>query len=531
MKFQWTIGRKLAGLSLVALAFVAAVGATGYAATARLSATTEDLLRTQEALKLQMQADMAHDAVRSEVLVTLLAGQRSEREAAQAGHQALKAKATELAESLEALEKLQLDAAAREALAKVKPRMALYVKAATTLADHAFRDYADHGAQLEAFGAAFRALESEMQKLTALIEQRARSAQEESAEAATLARTAILVALALSAAVLLAISWRGTRSIVQPIREAVAVARTVATGDLSSHIVVRGSDETAQLLAALAQMNDSLVGLVGSVRQGSEHIASGTVQIANGNQDLSQRTEEQASNLQQTAASMEQISAAVHANAGITRQATEKAGSASESAAASGAAVKRLVATMAGISEASRRITEIISVIDGIAFQTNILALNAAVEAARAGDQGRGFAVVAAEVRTLAQRSASAAKEIKALIESSVAQVSAGASQATHAGDSMEAVVRQVAEVRSLLEEIHGATAEQTKGVAEISQAVTQIDRVTQSNASLVEEAAAAADSLNRQAQVLLEAVSRFRLGQQQLAGADADVELRALPA
>jgi methyl-accepting chemotaxis protein len=333
--------------------------------------------------------------------------------------------------------------------------------------------------------------------------------------------------------VLLAISWRGTLSIVRPIREAVHVARTVATGDLSSRIVVRGSDETSQLLAALAQMNDSLVRLVGSVRQGSEHIATGTEQIATGNQDLSQRTEEQASNLQQTAASMEQISATVHTNAGMTRQATDKAGSASESAAASGAAVKRLVTTMAGIADASRRITEITAVIDGIAFQTNILALNAAVEAARAGDQGRGFAVVAAEVRVLAQRSASAAKEIKALIDSSATQVSAGAQQAAHAGDSMDAVVRQVAEVRTLLEEIHGATVEQTKGVAEISQAVTQIDRVTQSNASLVEEAAAAAESLSRQAQTLLDAVSRFRLdhGQQQAKALDVDVELRALPA
>ncbi len=528
MAIQWTIGRKLGGLSAVALVFLATVGGAGHFATGQLAASTEDLLRAQEALKLQMQADMGHDAIRSDVLGTLLASQGGEREKAGAALRDLKEHAAEMAQSLAQLERQQLDPAVRTALEQAKPRLAEYLSVAQSLAQQVYDDGGYSAMRLDAFLASFSALEGDMEKLTGLIEQRARAAQAESSTAAHNAQRAILAALALSAAVLLAISVAGARSIVRPIRRAVEVARTVATGDLSSRIAVRGSDEAAQLLRALGQMNESLVQLVGTVRQSSEHIAAGTVQIANGNQDLSQRTEEQASNLQQTAASMEEISATVQANAGVTRQATDKAAEASQSAAASGDAVKRLVDTMGEITQASRRITEITSVIDGIASQTNILALNAAVEAARAGDQGRGFAVVAAEVRTLAQRSAGAAKEIKGLIDASVTRVQAGAEQAAHAGTSMETVVRQVAEVRTLLQEIHAATQEQTKGVAEVSQAVAQIDRVTQSNASLVEEAAAAADSLSQQASGLLGAVSRFRLDHRQ-AAVEIEMEPRAL--
>jgi methyl-accepting chemotaxis protein len=370
-------------------------------------------------------------------------------------------------------------------------------------------------ARLPEFQQAFRAVEKEMAALSDVLTADATATLAGSQQVSRWARGGIAAVIALSALVLLALSWTTGRSVVTRIALAVQVAQAVARGDLSSRIEVRGTDEAAQLLAALAGMNDSLVRLVGTVRQASDSIATGSGQIAAGNQDLSQRTEEQASNLQQTAASMEQISATVRTNADTTRQASEMAASASASARLSGEAVTQLVGTMAQITASSRRITDIIGVIDAIAFQTNILALNAAVEAARAGDQGRGFAVVAAEVRNLAQRSAAAAKEIKGLIGTSVEKVSAGEQQAAHAGDTMGQVVRQVHEMTVLISEISYATQEQTKGVAEVSLAVSQIDHVTQSNASLVEEAAAAAESLNRQAARLVTAVSLFQVGEQ----------------
>jgi methyl-accepting chemotaxis protein len=351
-----------------------------------------------------------------------------------------------------------------------------------------------------------------MAALSQLIEDQSQQTQALSESIATQARRAILVALALSSVALLVVGWLISRSIVRPILRAVQIAETVAAGDLSSQVVVQGSDETAQLLAALKRMNDNLAVVVASVRLGSDNIATGSSEISNGNQDLSQRTEEQASNLQQTAASMEQITATVRNNADTARQASQLASGTSEAALRGGAAVGQVVNTMGEITQASHKISEIIGVIDGIAFQTNILALNAAVEAARAGEHGRGFAVVAAEVRMLAQRSAVAAKEIKALIQASVEKVDAGSRQAGDAGRTMDDIVAQVQRVTQLIGEISGATDEQTTGIGQISDAVAQLDEVTQQNAALVEESAAAAESLKVQAQRLVESVAVFRL-------------------
>lgn len=309
-----------------------------------------------------------------------------------------------------------------------------------------------------------------------------------------------------------ALSWLITRSITRPIRQAVQVAETVAAGDLSSLIDVRGRDETAQLLNALKRMNANLSQIVGNVRSGSDSIATASAQIAMGNADLSQRTEEQASNLQQTAASMEELTATVKQNADTARQATQLAGGASSVAERGGQVVGQVVSTMAEISASSRRIADIIAVIDGIAFQTNILALNAAVEAARAGEQGRGFAVVAAEVRSLAQRSAQAAKEIKSLIEDSVQRVESGSQLVDEAGKTMGEIVVQVQRVADLINEIGAASAQQSSGIEQIGGAVAQLDQVTQQNAALVEEGAAAAESLKHQASQLAEAVAAFRL-------------------
>jgi len=318
-----------------------------------------------------------------------------------------------------------------------------------------------------------------------------------------------LVALLLSAI----FAWRLTRSITGPIRQAVEVAQTVAAGDLTSHIEIASSDETGQLLSALKTMNDSLVSVVGTVRHSSESIASASAQIAAGNTDLSQRTEEQAANLEQTAASMEEISSTVNNNADAARQATQLANSASGAVEQGGIAVSQVVSTMEAIVASSQKIEDIVNVIDSIAFQTNILALNAAVEAARAGEQGRGFSVVAAEVRGLAQRSAAAAKEIKDLIADSVEKVKAGGLQASAAGASMNDIISQVRRVSDLIVEISAATTEQSSGIGQVGDAVSQLDYVTQQNAALVEESAAAADSLSQQAAKLVEAVGVFKLG------------------
>ena len=335
---------------------------------------------------------------------------------------------------------------------------------------------------------------------------------DDSAASYKTARLMLMIFVVGALAIGMVLAWLVTRSITGPIGEAVALARTAARGDLSAAIPTHYKDESGQLLEALGQMNQHLKEVVSQVRQGSEHIATGTSEIASGNNDLSRRTEQQACNLQETAASMEEIRSTVLNNAESSRQASDMASSASEAAARGGAAVEQIVKTMTQITESSRRIADIIGVIDGIAFQTNILALNAAVEAARAGEQGRGFAVVATEVRTLAQRSADAAREIKGLIDTSSQRVDQGSRLVGDAGRSMAGLVGDVGRVAALISGISLATVQQTEGIEQVGEAVTDLDRVTQETVALVEESSAAADSLAGQAATLLESVGIFRL-------------------
>jgi methyl-accepting chemotaxis protein len=312
--------------------------------------------------------------------------------------------------------------------------------------------------------------------------------------------------------VTIALSTISTRAIVQPLQRAVLIAQTIAAGDLRVQIEQGGRNETGQLLNALKEMGDNLKRIVGGVRGSTETIMSASSEIASGNLDLSSRTEEQASSLEETASAMEQLTSTVKQNADNARQASELAVNASDIAVRGGSVVDEVVQTMSSINDSSKRIVDIISVIDGIAFQTNILALNAAVEAARAGEQGRGFAVVASEVRSLAQRSAAAAKEIKVLIDDSVHKVDSGSKLVEQAGQTMDEVVSSVKRVTDIVMEITSASQEQSDGIEQVNQAVSQMDEATQQNAALVEQAAAAAQSMQQQAQKLAEEVSVFKL-------------------
>jgi methyl-accepting chemotaxis protein len=330
----------------------------------------------------------------------------------------------------------------------------------------------------------------------------------------------LLIGFGLAALVLgTLLGWLLTRGITRPIARAVRIAGTVASGDLAQRIETSSGDETGQLLRAMRDMSAKLATTVSHIRAGAQAISSAASQIAIGNTDLSSRTEQQAASLEETAASMEQLASTVKQNADNARQANQLAASASDVAMRGGAAVSEVVGTMNEIAASSRKISEIVSVIDGIAFQTNILALNAAVEAARAGEQGKGFAVVAGEVRTLAQRSAQAAKEIKVLIEDSVGKVNIGSNQVERAGSTMQEIVASVKRVTDIMGEIATASEEQAGGIDQINRAVSQMDEVTQQNATLVEEATTAAGTLQDEADRLMRSVGVFKIASSRHAG------------
>ena len=358
-------------------------------------------------------------------------------------------------------------------------------------------------------------VDDQLTLLTKIKEENGAAAAQEGADLFKLMSLVMGVLTALSAVCGVAFGVLITRGITRALGgepgDLAVVANAVAGGNLTTRIDTSRA-APGSVVAAMDHMQQSLRNVVSQVRASSDSIATGSSQIATGNADLSQRTEEQASNLQQTAASMEELTATVKTNADTARLATQLAGTATAAAGQGGVVVGQVVTTMEGITASSKKIADIIGVIDGIAFQTNILALNAAVEAARAGEQGRGFAVVASEVRTLAQRSAAAAKEIKGLISESVEKVEAGSLQVGEAGRAMNDIVSQVKRVNDLIGEISSATHEQTQGIGQVGDAVNQLDQVTQQNAALVEESAAAAESLNQQAARLVEAVSIFTL-------------------
>ena len=380
----------------------------------------------------------------------------------------------------------------------------------------AFRDaHFDSHAGDQAVAGMDRAPAALLLQFKELLGRDSQSVADEASAAASMAVRTSLIVVGVLAVLAVGVSILLSRSVIRPLEASLQTVRRVAEGDLQQEVVVDRRDEFGLLLSELRRMQLRLAELVGIVRAGSESVASASGEIAQGNQDLSQRTESQASALQQTAASMEELGATTRMNAEHARQANQMTQGASSVAARGGQVVSEVVATMRSIHESSSKISDIIAVIDGIAFQTNILALNAAVEAARAGEQGRGFAVVAGEVRALAQRSATAAREIKTLITESVDRVRVGSELVDAAGTTMNDVVESIRKVESIVAEISDASAQQSEGVLQVGEAVTSMDQVTQQNAALVEEMAAAAASLRQQAQKLVQASAVFKLPSQ----------------
>ncbi len=458
-------------------------------------------------------ADMMHDALRADTLAAQLAGAQAPAERKKAIIAAVGDHAKTLAEQMAVVEEGAQDVALREALVKVKPALQAYQAQARQLVDAALAGATDVS-RTSAFDTAFSQLEDRLGELGGLIEATSKLAVADQAAMFSRARWTLGIAAAAGTLVLSLFGLGFVNATLGLLGAEPRLLRTfslqIADGKLGAAF---GQQPPASSVGdAMLRMQKMLSDTVRGIRSGAESVASASQQLAQGNQDLSQRTEEQASTLEQTAASMEQLGATIRQNSDNARQANQLAAGASSVAVKGGEVVGQVIQTMKGINDSSRKIADIIGVIDGIAFQTNILALNAAVEAARAGEQGRGFAVVASEVRSLASRSAEAAKEIKTLIGASVERVEEGTALVDQAGVTMTEVVASIKRVTDLMGEISSASVEQSAGVTQVGEAVVQMDKATQQNAALVEESAAAAESLQQQARALVQAVTVFDL-------------------
>jgi methyl-accepting chemotaxis protein len=504
---------QIIGLGLVGILASAAIGGIGLMQTIKLSGTMDESNVMSGALQVSQDADMMHDAIRGDVLLMAQGTHTKNTEQITEASKDLEEHAQNFTKALDELEAQPLPAEVKAVVRDTKPMVTAYVAAAKKAQQAIAKDEAGSAASIEEFQAAFKKLEDQMATMSESIGKSVEEFRVEAHGRVTHAELLVSLTWVASTVLLVVGAYYLGRELSQPIAHAADIANALADGNLHTEIHPAGSDETIKLLEAMATMQSSFGSAVRAVKTSADAVAMASAEIAQGNHDLSSRTEQQASALEETAASMEELGSTVKQNVDSARTANQLAMNASSVAVQGGEVVSQVVETMKGINESSRKIADIISVIDGIAFQTNILALNAAVEAARAGEQGRGFAVVASEVRSLAGRSAEAAKEIKSLIGASVDRVEQGTILVDRAGETMTEVVSSIKRVTDIMGEISAASNEQSLGVSQVGQAVSQMDQSTQQNAALVEEMAAAASALKSQANDLVDVVAVFKLG------------------
>ncbi len=504
---------KLVSFGLLSMAMAVIVGTSGYWGLTKVDSSMDNIIVHSEAQAHLLLGDMMHDALKGDMLGSLVAAARNDEASYRAGLSDIEDNGATFREKLDAIDALDVEAEVHNTLARVRPALESYIDTAGSIARMARTDLEGAYAQLPDFEQSFQNLADEMEAFSGMIEEHNLESQAGGDKAVGTAKGLILTISLIAFGLLMAVSWWLASLITRPLEQAVRVSGEIADGNLDNTIQVDGDDETGQMLSALKTMNDKLLSIVSDVRVSADTISGGSQELADGNANLSQRTEEQAAALEETASSMEEMTSNVKQSADNAVKANELAEGAREQAEKGAAVVEKAVTAMGEINDSSKKIAEIIGMINEISFQTNLLALNAAVEAARAGEQGRGFAVVASEVRNLAQRSGSAADEIKKLIEDSVVKVQNGSQLVEETGKALSGIQDSVTRVTDIVSEMNAASQEQSTGIEQVNRAVMQMDEVVQQNAALVEEGSATSDNLAEEAGKLSELMTFFKTG------------------